>query len=106
MQATVAAAHKLVEAIAAAKDGRSFDQAVVAFRRLLATVPDHGPSVITGPDIDRLGELAEQVIDRIENRLEEHDDRKSIQSDLAKSIYKIRLHLETLDEWRRHFLTG
>jgi hypothetical protein len=105
VQPTVAAAHKLAEEIAAPQSGRSFDHGVIEFRRLLATVPDANPSDMTAADIDTLGELAEVVIQEIESRLEEHNDRKAIQSDLAKAVYEIRLSLEAMDRWRRHFLT-
>ena len=106
MQPTVATAQKLVEEIATAEGGRSFDHRVIEFTRLLATVPDSSPSEITTADLDILRELAERVIREIESRLEVHDDRQAVQSDLAEAVYRIRGGLEEMDRWRRHFLSA
>jgi hypothetical protein len=106
MQTTVAAAHKLVEEVAAARGGRSIDHAVIEFTRLLATVPDSSASGMTSADLDRIGELAERVIHEIEGRLDGHNDPQAIQIDLAKAVYEIRVALEAIHRWRSHFRVG
>lgn len=102
----VATAQTLVEEIATAEGARSFDHRVIEFTRLLAGVPDSSRSEITTADLDTLRELAERVIQAIESRLEVHNDRQAVQSDLADAVYRIRHGLEEMDRWRRHFFQG
>lgn len=103
MNAIVTKAEACAGEVAGAKFGGTFDHAVEHFITLLGTVPDCGPRQLAAADIDRLRDLAEGVIQLIELRLELHDDRRSIQRNLASGVYRIRRVLEQIDLWRRHY---
>ena len=103
MHPLVTRAEALAAAVGAAESGGTLERSVVRFTRLLATVPDYGPTEVTKADIDRVCGLAESVIEAIERRLDTRHDQPSVQRDLAAAVYRIRSKLEEVDLWRRHY---
>ena len=99
----MAAATEAALAIDVSSHGGAFDKALQRFVKILASVPDQGPSALSSDDAKALVMLAENVIRRVEARLSESDDRKGIQKDLAEGIYAVQAALEQIYTWRKHF---
>jgi hypothetical protein len=85
-------------------DGDDFADAVKRFLQLLVTVPDHPAGSFSTAEIATLASLAEDVILRIERRVVDGTDATADQQWLVGAEYQIRLALEEIDHWQRHFL--
>jgi len=103
VNALVTAARALAAEIASGESGRDFEHLVAAFSHEIAKVPDFTPAELTAADLDALRTLADEVVETIEGRLENQQDRGSVRRKLADLIYRIRRHQEEIDTWRRHF---
>jgi hypothetical protein len=102
---TVAYAADIVARLHGARGQRAFDHAADEFIQLIGRVPDAAPHEISSEGIGRLQALAEQVIDRIEERATASADRPATTQALIGRVYEIRRLLEEVDVWRRHDLT-
>jgi hypothetical protein len=91
-------------AAVANRHGRPFLSALRNFVALLRRVPDGGPSEFSSDQLMVIRQLAGSVVDEIEDRLEDADDSKAIQQELARSVYAISDTLEEIYRWERHFL--
>src|SRR5437868_6111825 len=98
----LASATEAALAIDISGTGGPFDAAVARFVTILQSVPDCAPSELSHDDVAALVAMSESVITRIEDRLATSDDGSGVQSDIAGSIYSIRIALEQIDLWRRH----
>lgn len=97
---------RLVEhsnAVAAAHRGKTFEASVQQFTEALATIPDYRHVELSQEQFDAINSLAEQVIERIEQRLYDEDDAQSLKKEMAKSVYAIRKAQEEVFRWRKHF---
>ena len=99
----MAKAVEFAETIRTTRHGHAFEKAVEGFVRLLATVPDFPPAAFSDDAVGSLQSLSEQVIARIEQRVDTQQDSASVQQDIVESVYDIRRALEDIDRWRRHF---
>jgi hypothetical protein len=88
------------------RHGRPFLKALRTFVGLLRRVPDGGPSEFSNEQLMVIRQLAGSVVDEIEDRLEDADDSKAIQQELARSVYAIRDTVEEIYRWERHFARG
>jgi hypothetical protein len=86
------------------RHGRPFLKALRTFVAFLRRVPDGGPSEFSSDQLMVIRDLAGSVVDEIEDRLEDGDDSRAIQQELARSVYAIRDTLEEIYRWERHFL--
>ena len=80
----------------------AFEKSVERYVTLMASVPDNGPSALTADDATAVVMMAEDVIRRIEAKLEASDD-EGVQKDLADNVYAIRAALEQIYIWRKHY---
>jgi hypothetical protein len=96
-------AESLARYARSARFERAFERDVTAFSALLDAVPFTGPDDATPAEIDRLFQIAEEVVASVENRIESRRDSKATQLRLAESVYRIRAELEEIARWRRHF---
>ena len=103
MSTIVPDAERLAERVASAYWGIAFDHAVAHFAQFLATVPDYRPREVTAADVETLRRLADEVIQQIERRLNEHGDRQSVERHLAGAVYSIRRETESIAVWHRHY---
>jgi hypothetical protein len=90
-------------AITAATRGRAFEANVHKFTEALATIPDYPYAEMTPALFEQANRLAEQVIESIEARLYDGDDRESLKGEMARSIYVIRKAQEDVFRWKKHF---
>jgi hypothetical protein len=86
--------------------GRPFEHAATRFTQLLGSVPDCEAHEVPDADVRALQRIAEDVIDRIEARIDTGADSAAIQRALAGRVYEIRRLLEEVYEWRRHYRMG
>jgi hypothetical protein len=101
----IATAVEAAEAVSGAHRRHAFEQAVRHFEQLLATVPDHAAGDFADADIEHIRTLAEAVIELVEQRASEEEDRPKTAQELVGAVYAIRSRLEQIDIWRRHFRT-
>jgi hypothetical protein len=85
---------------------RAFLAALAQFERMLSLAPDYPPGCVTGDDEAELIGLAEGVIAAIEDRLDRHTDRPSVQRTLGAAIYRLRRDVEEIDTVVRHGTAG
>ena len=103
MEADVMAkAVEFSETIRTTKHGHAFEKAVKGFVQVLARVPDYSPAAFSDDAVGSLQDLSEQVFAQIEERINTHQDRASVQQDIVEAVYDIRRALENIDRWRRH----
>jgi hypothetical protein len=88
-------AQAIVEDLARARSRRAFLSALEHFERVIAIAPDYPRGSLTVPDVQALGALADTVAAHIEERLDHHTDRPSVQRTLAAGLYRIRKDVET-----------
>ena len=101
----IATAVEAAEAVSGAQRRHAFEQAVRHFEALLATVPDYAAGDFADADIVHIRTLAEAVIELVEQRASEEEDRPKTAQQLVSAVYAIRSRLEEIDIWRRHFGT-
>jgi hypothetical protein len=89
-------AHEVVEDLAHARSRRAFLSALEHFERMLSLAPDYPPGVLSEADGHQLTALADTVIAQIEERLDRHTDRASVQRSLAAKVYQIRADVENV----------
>ena len=87
-------AYQVVDDLAHARSRRAFLSALEHFERMLALAPDYPPNCLTEADGQALGALADTVVTQVEERLDRHTDRPSVQRTLAASVYQIRRDVE------------
>lgn len=83
---------------------RTFEAAVERFAQTLAVIPDYPAPEMSEDGFASVNALAEQVIAKIERRLETADLDDSGRERLAESVYDIRRGLEEAFRWRQHHL--
>ena len=94
-----------IDAAARVRDAghlRAFKHAVNDFVGLLATVPDESAGSATTGGVRALQSLAEDVIDRIEERVVDIPHASDAQ-ELVSSVYEIRRLLEEVSRWQQHY---
>jgi hypothetical protein len=89
-------ARQIVEDVEQARSRRAFFSALEHFERVLAMAPDYPPGALDEVDGQALGALADAVISQVEERLDHHTDRASVQRSLAIKIYQIRRDVEAI----------
>ncbi len=100
LDADVAAA---AAAVLAERGARRLGRDVRAFIDLIGTVPDHAPGEVSRESLNAIRALAEQVINRIEDQLNQTGGRPRLAQELASAIYEIRKTLERLHYWEKHY---
>ncbi len=101
MNLIVERAQQVAEDLAHARSRRAFLSALEHFERMLALGPDYPPGCLTEDDGAALGALADTVITHVEERLDHHTDRASVQRALAARIYQIRSDVENVHTFVR-----
>lgn len=96
MTLIVERARQIVEDLEQARSRRAFLSALEHFERVLAMAPDYPPGTLDEVDGRALGTLADAVVSQVEERLDHHTDRASVQRSLATTIYQIRRNLEAI----------
>ena len=96
MNLIVERAQEVAADLAHARSRRAFLSALDHFERMLALAPDYPPGVLSEADGHALGALADTVIAHVEDRLDRHTDRASVQRALAAKVYQIRADLENV----------
>jgi hypothetical protein len=91
--------------VRAAGGRQSFEHAVGQFAQALGRVPDAAPGEISVEEIGVLQTLSEEVIERIEARVERAPVSGPHEQTLISRLYEIRRLLEEIHSWRRHFAT-
>jgi hypothetical protein len=94
MNLIVERAHEIVEDLAHARSRRAFLSALEHFERMIALTPDYPRGSLSITDVQALGALADTVVTQVEDRLDHHTDRPSVQRTLAASVYQIRKDIE------------
>jgi hypothetical protein len=89
-------AHQIVEDVARARSRRAFLAALDHFERMLALAPGYPRTYLSEVDGQALTALADTVIAHIENRLDHHTDRASLQRTLTAKVYQIRGDIENI----------
>jgi len=84
---------------------QSFEHAVSQFEQLLGRVPDAAPADISVEEIGVLQTFSEEVIERIEARVERAAVSGPHEQMLISRLYEIRRLLEEIDSWQRHVAT-
>lgn len=101
MNLIVERAHQIVEDLAHARSRRAFLSALEHFERMIALAPDYPRGSLSDADLQALGALADTVVTDIEERLDHHTDRPSVQRTLAARVYQIRKDVETAYAFQR-----
>jgi hypothetical protein len=96
MNLIVERAYAVADDLAHARSRRAFLSALDHFERMLALAPDYPPGVLTESDVQQLGALADTVVTHVEDRLDRHTDRASVQRGLVDRIYAIRRDVEAV----------
>ncbi len=71
------------------------------FKVFLARVPDAGP--IGQAEVHRISEIAERVIQHIDERIDTRGGSHGAKLELASLVYRMRARLEEIVRWSRHF---
>ena len=95
MNLIVERAHSIVEDLSRARSRRAFLSALEHFEHIVALAPDYPRGTLDVSDVQALGALADTVVTQIEERLDHHTDRASVQRTLAAGVYQIRKDVET-----------
>ena len=95
MNLIVERAHQIVDDLAHARSRRAFLSALEHFERTIALAPDYPRGSLDVADVQALGALADTVVTQVEERLDHHTDRPSVQRALVSSVYQIRKDVET-----------
>ena len=64
--------------------------------------PDSPPQGFTTDEMVRLRELADEIVDAIERRIDTGGDGEPAQQQLAGTIYEVRRRMEVIELWFRH----
>jgi hypothetical protein len=83
---------------------RTFEAAVERFAQTLAVIPDYPAAEMSDEGFTSVIALAEQVIAKIEHRLDANDLNDSGRQRVTESVYDIRRGLEEAARWRRHYM--
>lgn len=100
----VTVASETVQALSHAVSGRTFVKSIKKLVDALARVPDYSSAAFSSQEIAQLQLAAEQTIAAVELRIETGDDNGTVQLELARSVYELRLKVEDINRWRRHYL--
>jgi hypothetical protein len=84
---------------------QSFQHAVSQFAQALGRVPDAAPADISPEEIGVLQTFSEEVIERIEARVERAPVCGPYEQMLISRLYEISRLLEEIHCWRRHYAT-
>lgn len=103
IQEALAEATDIVNGLSNARSGRAFVADVERFVAFLGSVPDNKASEITDSLVTSVGLVADQIVDRIENRIDSAKDKPAVRQRLASSIYDVRRNMEQLEQWHRHY---
>jgi hypothetical protein len=68
----------------------------------LGTIPDSPASDFTVSDRNRLREIADEVAEVIERRIDSDEDSDSVKQHLASTIYEVRRRMEAIEAWFAH----
>ena len=100
--ALVAGAAQTASRIRDAAHFRPFRHAVDDFIRVLGSVPDRPAGTLTSDDLRTIELLGNDVIDRIEDRVDGLKSAADAQ-ELVKAVYEIRRLLEEANRFRQHY---
>jgi|KBSMisStaDraftv2_1062788.scaffolds.fasta_scaffold234624_3 hypothetical protein len=81
---------------------RTFRHAVDGFVHVLASVPDESAGAVSAEGVRTLETLGQDVIDRIEERVDDISSAGDAQ-ELVSDVYEIRRLLEAAGRWRQHY---
>lgn len=96
MDLFVTRAEMLARNVETAGSRRAFRSAVEAFEDLLSRVADYPSDFITDQEARALSSMADAVVQQIERRIDARADRSSVQRELVRHIYKMRLDVENI----------
>lgn len=68
----------------------------------LGAIEDLPPADFNTADRERLREMADEIVDAIESRIDSDQDRESVKQHLASTIYEVRRRMEVIDARFRH----
>jgi len=89
------AAH-LAALVRAARSRKAFLGALSDFERMLTVTLDYPRGCFYREDLDALRALADNVVERIEARVDAHADRGAVEQRLVSTIYRIREEVEAM----------
>jgi hypothetical protein len=89
-------ARQIVDDLSRARSRRAFLSALEHFERVLAMAPDYPRGCLNEQDAQALAALADTVVGQIEERLDRHTDRATVQRTLAAGVYQIRNDVENV----------
>ena len=81
---------------------RSFVDELAHLITALGTIPDLPPGDVGAGDRARLREIADEIIEAIERRIDGEKDSESTKQHLASSIYEVRRRMEVIEAWLTH----
>ena len=63
----------------------------------LGAIPDFQPAEFSEADRQRLREMADEIVEAIETRIDSDADRESVKQHLASTVYEVRRRMEVIE---------
>src|SRR5471030_263074 len=104
--AIVSALDTRVQALRRDPQDRSFVDELAHVVTALGMIPDSPPVDFTVSDRNRLREIADEVVEAIELRIDSNADNDSKKQHLASTVYEIRRRMEVIETWFTHAFPG
>jgi hypothetical protein len=102
----VGALGAMVQELRGEHSRRAFVNELAHVVTALGTIPDSPPADFIVSDRNRLREIADEVIEVIELRIDGDQDNDSVKQHLASTIYEIRRRMEVIEAWFTHAFPG
>jgi hypothetical protein len=102
----VSALDKRVQDLRLEHHRRAFVDELAQVVTALGTIPDSPPVDFTVSDRNRLREIADEVVEVIERRIDGDADSDKVKQKLAETIYEIRRRMEIIESWFTHAFPG
>jgi len=81
---------------------RTFVDELTHLVTALGRIPDLPAADFKAGDRNRLREMADEIVESIERRLDSDQDSESAKQHLASTIYEVRRRMEVIDAWFAH----
>ena len=98
----VAAIDRIVQELRLEHRRSTFVDELAHLVTALGTIPDSPAADFGVGDRNRLREMADEIVDAIERRIDSDRDKDDVKQRLASTIYEVRRRMEVIDAWFTH----
>ena len=67
----------------------------------LGAIPDFQPEEFSEADRQRLRDMADEIVEAIETRIDSGEDSEPVKQHLASTVYEVRRRMEVIEVWFR-----